>query len=225
MSKEAKAKIEKVLAEAHERGDLPVSIKNNRGVYVYANEGWSELAEAPIHEITSRRDDQLPWADSNAKFIQYMDRETRRRGTFNIADRRPHFQTRIWMRTGIERVYVPDERVLISVVEPISSDDFCNWASKVTERGIVLNGAALSIKQLYLLHQLLFHVPQKQTAREMGCSTTRINQYLRVLRDQFEADDNKELICALSASGLFPLLERFDLLFKHNLLADELKRQ
>jgi hypothetical protein len=224
MDREAKLEIEKILAAAHERGDLPVSIKNDRGVYVFANEGWSELAEASIQEITSRRDDQLPWAASNAKFIQHLDGETRRRGGLNISDRRPHFQTRVWMRTGIERVYVPSEHRLICVVEPIARDDFCRWATSVTESGLAFNGVSLSIKQLYLLHQLLFHVPLKQTAKELGCSTTRIHQYLRVLRDHFEADDNKELVCALSAYGLFPLLERFDLLFKHNWVPDELKR-
>jgi DNA-binding CsgD family transcriptional regulator len=223
MAREAKELIERVLTEIEARCNTAVSIKDSKGIYTYANEGWSGLAEAPIHKITGRRDDELPWGARDGRLILSMDATTRKKKRVKRVDRLAHFQQKVWMHTTTERLYVPDEDVIVCVVQPSEADDFCRLANQVTADGIVFNGLTLSIKQMYLLHQLLFQVPQKQTARELGCSTTRINQYLRELRDMFEAEDSKELICALSANGLFPLLERFELLFRQQWVPTELK--
>lgn len=202
---------------------VAVSLKNSRGIYTYANEDWSGLAEVPVHKLTGRRDDELPWGARDGKLIQSMDCETRRRGQLERIDRLAHFQHRFWMCTNTERLFVPAEDTIVSIVKPVETDDFCRLAGQVSASGITFGGISLSIKQLYLLHQLLFHVPQKQTARELGCSTSRINQYLQELRDMFDADDSKELVCALSAHGLFPLLERFELLFNQQWLPADLR--
>jgi DNA-binding CsgD family transcriptional regulator len=204
---------------------VPVCIKNGRRAYAFANEAWSDLAEVTNYFIAGKRDNQLPWGPSNSQFIEHLDSAARKQGSLTTIDRRPHFHQRTWFCTSIEKIYAADKGLLATVVKPIPSDDFATLASQVTEQGLVHDGLSLSVKQLYLLHQLLFHVPHKQTARELGCSLNRIQQHLREIRDQFNADDSKELICALSARSFFPLLEHFDLLFKHRWLADDLKYQ
>jgi hypothetical protein len=224
MEKGSKKKIDEILSALELRGGLPASIKNNRGIYTYANEGWSELAATPIQKITSSRDDQLPWGPMNTQFILFMDKLARQQGGFKSIDRRPHFQQKRWMCSSIEKIHLPEDGIIVTVVEPVLTDEFSRIASQVTEQGLVHNDHSLSVKQLYLLHQLLFQVPHKVTARELGCSENRIHQCLRDLREEFDADDSKELICALSANGLFPLLEHFDLLFKHHFLTTEMKR-
>ena len=203
---------------------VPVCIKDDSGFYCYANEAWGELAEAPPHKIVGRRDDQLPWGPSNNRFIQRIDAVARERMHFNSRDRRPHFQGRFWLCATIEKAYVPGEGLLATLVRATGDDDFCRQASRVTERGLEFNGLSLSIKQLYLAHQLLFQVPHKQTARELRCSLSRVNQCLAEVREIFGVDDSKELICALSAHGLFPLLEHFELLFRHDWISTELER-
>lgn len=223
MGTDAKALIEKVLSEMQDRSSTAVSIKDASGRYAYADAGWSELAEVPIHKITGKRDDELPWGPRDGRLILSMDAATRKKGHLQRVDRLAHFQQKIWMHTNTQRWYVPEEQMIVCVVQPTDTDDFCRLANQVSASGISLNGFSLSIKQLYLLHQLLFQVPHKQTARELGCSTNRVNQYLRELRDIFEAEDSKELICALSANGLFPLLERFELLFRQQWVPAELK--
>ncbi len=214
--------IDKILDAAAEESSA-VCLKNDKRVYTFANEAWSDLAEVSSHIIAGKNDTQLPWGATNSQFIEQLDNLTRRQGQLTVIDRRPHFQQRLWFCTTIEKTYFRDPGVLATAVEAIPSDSFSTLASQVTEKGLTHNGFALSIKQLYLLHQLLFHVPHKQTARELGCSLNRIHQYLRDIRDQFDAEDSKELVCALSAHGFFPLLEHFDLLFRHRWLADELK--
>lgn len=224
MEKGSGQTIDEILERIVERqGDVPTSIKNERGVYTFANEGWAALAEAPVHRITAKRDDQLPWGGVSTPFIQFMDSEARKRGSYRSIDCRPQFRGHFWARYATQKLYLPEQRLIISTVEPSTSDEFCVLASQVNERGLVLGHLSLSIKQLYLLHQLLFHVPHKQSARELGCSTNRINQHLRELRDKFEVDDSKELMCALSARGLFPLLEHFDLLFKLGWVPSDLR--
>lgn len=200
-----------------------ICIKNDRRIYTFANDGWSDLAEVPNHFIAGKSDAQLPWATTNGQFIEQLDNTARKQGQLAIVDRRPHFQHRVWFCTTIEKTYHRDKGMLATAVEAVPTDSFSMLASLVTEKGLAHNGFALSIKQLYLMHQMLFHVPHKQTARELRCSLNRIHQYLRDIRDQFDAEDSKELLCALSAHGFFPLLEHFDLLFRHRWLADELK--
>lgn len=200
-----------------------ISVKNDRLVYTFANEAWSDLAEVPNHLLAGRSDFQLPWGTTNGQFIEQLDLQARGRNRLTVVDRRPHFQQRLWFCSAIEKTWEPHAGLLATTVQSIPSDGFATLASKVTEKGLAHAGFELSIKQLYLLHQLLFHVPHKQTARELGCSLNRIHQHLREMRDQFDAEDSKELVCALSAHGFFPLLEHFDLLFRHRWLADELK--
>jgi DNA-binding CsgD family transcriptional regulator len=200
-----------------------VCVKNDKRIYTFANEAWCDLAEVPSHLIAGKNDIQLPWGSTNGQFIEQLDHLTRKQGTLTVIDRRPHFQQRTWFCTSIEKTYLPEQGALATAVEAIPTDSFSTLASQVTEKGLAHAGYSLSIKQLYLLHQLLFHVPHKQTARELGCSLNRIHQHLRDIRDQFDAEDSKELVCALSANGFFPLLEHFDLLFRHRWLADELK--
>lgn len=205
------------------RTDAALCIKNARGLYTFANEAWTDLAEVPNHLIAGKHDLQLPWGPTNGGYIEQLDASTRRYGKLISLDRRPHFQERTWFCASIEKIYVPDKSLLATAVKALPDDDFSTMAGKVDEGGIEHSGFELSVKQLYLLHQLLFHVPHKQTARELGCSVNRIQQHLREIREQFEAEDSKELVCALSAHGFFPLLEHFDLLFRHRWLADELR--
>jgi len=219
---EIHAATDKILHAIADQGSA-VSVKNGRRVYTFANEAWSELAEVPSHLIAGKNDGQLPWGITNAQFIEQLDNQTRRQGRLTIVDRRPHFQQRLWFCSTIDKTHDAGTGMLATTVNAIPSDSFSSLASKTTEQGLAHDGFELSIKQLYLLHQLLFHVPHKQTARELGCSLNRIHQYLREIRDQFDAEDSKELVCALSAHGFFPLLENFDLLFRHRWLADELK--
>lgn len=203
--------------------DSALCIKNDRGIYTFANDSWTDLAEVPNHAIAGKNDAQLPWGVTRGQFIDQLDTTARRRGKLTVVDRRPHFQDRTWFCGSIEKIYVPEKNMLATAVKVLPDDGFSALASKVNEKGLDHAGVELSIKQLYLLHQLLFHVPHKQTARELGCSVNRIHQHLREIRDRFDAEDSKELVCALSASGLFPLLEHFDLLFRHRWIADELK--
>jgi len=224
MGRESGKTIEQILRDMTERhGAAPLSVKNDRGVYLFVNESWGEMAETPAHRMTAKRDDQLPWGPAHLPFIQFMDRQARRLGVYHSDDRRPQFRGQYWARYTTEKIFLPEQQAIISTVQPSTSDEFCQLANRVNERGIVLGDMSLSIKQLYLLHQLLFHVPQKQSARELGCSISRINQYLRELRDKFEVDDSKEMMCALSAHGLFPLLEHFGLLFQMGWVASDLR--
>lgn len=224
MGRDSDNKIDRIMQDiAEKHGKVPVSIKNEKGVYIFANEGWGELAETSEHRITDKRDDQLPWGSAHLPFIQFMDKETRRLGNYRSIDCRPQFRGQYWARYTTEKMFLPDERLIISTVQPSTRDEFCLLANQVSERGLVLGDLSLSVKQLYLLHQLMFHVPHKLSARELGCSTHRINQQLRELRDKFEADDSKELMCALSARGLFPLLEHFELLFNMGWVASDLR--
>lgn len=216
-------KIDELLRELEEKRKAPVSIKNGGGIYVYANDGWGEMAEATAHSITSKRDDQLPWGSISTPFIQWLDAQAREKGVFRNIDCRPQFRGQYWATYTTEKLYVPDEQIIISVVEPSTDNEFCQLANKVTENGIVWANQVLSVRQLYLLHQLLFHIPHKQTAKELGCSTSRISQHLDELRETFEADDNTELMCALSANGLLPLLEQLHLLFRHRWISPDLK--
>lgn len=216
-------RIDEILRELEEKGKVPISIKNGRGIYIYANDGWGEMAEATVHSITSRRDDQLPWGAISTPFIQWLDGQAREKGVFKNTDCRPQFRGQYWATYTTEKLYIPDEQIIISVVEPSIDNEFCQLANKVTESGINWGNHSLSVRQLYLLHQLLFHIPHKQTAKELGFSTSRINQRLDELRESFEADDNKELMCALSALGLIPLLEQLHLLFRHKWLSPDLK--
>lgn len=215
--------LDEILEEMGAGGPVPTCLKNDRGTYIYANEGWSELATTPLHKLTGRGDEQLPWGPHSGQFIRTLDHATRSQGRVQRIDRLAHFEQRVWMRTATNRRYLRREGVIVCQVAATYDDDFCQLANQVTEQGIAVGDVALSVKQLYLLHQLLFQVPQKQTARELGCSTTRINQYLRQLRERFAVDDNMELICTLSGMGLFPLLERLELLFKEQWIPAELK--
>lgn len=220
-----KGSLDDILGAATRNNKTPFSVKNAKGQYIYANEAWSELAETAPGNIVGKRDDQLPWGMAHGKLVFLMDSETRKNGSAIIIDRRPHFSGKSWLHTNTEKFFLRDKSIIVSNVDASTTDDFCRLANQVSEKGISYNGMTLSIKQLYLLHQLLFHVPQKQSARELGCSTNRINQYLRDLRDRFDAEDSKELMCALSAHGLVPLLEHFDLIFKHEWVASELRFQ
>ena len=225
MDKSPSKSLDDVLSRLEERNNIAVALKNNRGIYTYANNAWSEIAEAPIRKITGSSDHQLPWGARDGRLILSMDDATRRKGRLTQTDRFSHFHRKTWMITTTERLLLPQAGLMVCIVEPGHPDAFCQLASRVTAKGITVNDISLSIRQLYLLHQLLFHVPHKQTARELGCSTNRINQCLRAIRDKFEANDSKELICALSATGLFPLLEHFDLLFRYGWVSRELKYQ
>jgi DNA-binding CsgD family transcriptional regulator len=225
MARDAEELIEALVGKTAGRANMAMSLKDARGRYAYADEGWSELAEMPIHNMMGRRDDEMPWGATNGRLILSMDATTRKKGHVQRVDRLAHFQQRVWMHTTTRRWYVPEEDAIVCVVKPSDTDEFCQLANQVTTSGISFNGISLSIKQLYLLHQLLFHVPHKQTARELGCSMNRVNQHLRVLRDIFEAEDSKELICAVSAHGLFPLLERLELLFRQQWIPAELRFQ
>lgn len=220
-----KGSFDDIVGAASVDSRLPFSVKDSRGKYLFANEAWGELAETPSHKVVGRRDNQLPWGASHTKLITMMDAEALARGNFYVIDRRPHFRGDVWLRANTEKFFVPAHDIIISRVEASTSDEFCELATRMTEKGITHNGISLSVKQLYLLHQNLFHVPHKQSAREIGCSTNRIHQYLREIRDKFEAEDSKELMCALSAQGFFTLLEHFDLLFKHGWLSSELRFQ
>jgi len=220
MAQEAKRKLDDILEEAETNG--AVCLKNDRRIYTFANEGWSNLASVPIHLLTGKSDEQLPWALHSGNFIQSMDETTRRYGRLHRVDRLAHFERREWMHTITERRYLHDERLILCIVRATDTDEFCRLANQVSEKGIFFSDRSLSIRQLYLLHQLLFQVPQKQTARELGCSVNRINQCMRELREYFEVEDNKELLCILSAYGLFPLLERFDQIFKSRWVSPEL---
>lgn len=202
---------------------MPFSVKGAKGQYLYANEAWGNLAEATPQRILGKCDEQLPWGKVHGSLVHLMDAQTKTRGKFSAVDRRPHFKGKYWLRTATDKFYLREQKTIITRVQASKDEEFCQLATQVTEKGILHNGVALSIKQLYLLHQLLFHVPQKQSARELNCSTNRINQYLRGLQDKFEADDTKELMCFLSAQGFFPLLERFDLLFNHGWIQSELR--
>lgn len=225
MVKRPSESIDDILSRLEERKNVAVALKNDRGVYTYANNGWSEIAEAPAHKITGKNDDQLPWSAMHSKFIQSMDATTKYAGHLTRADRINHFHTKRWMHTTTERLYLPNDELIVCMVKPSHDDHFCQLANQVTEKGLAIDGLSLSIKQMYLLHQLLFHVSHKQIARELSCSPNRVNQQLRNIRDKFQVDDNKELVCALSAAGLFPLLEHFDLLFRYGWIPLELKYQ
>jgi PAS domain-containing protein len=215
--------LDDILNATSAESSMPFSIKDTKGKYIFANDAWGELAEVSPHTIIGRRDNQLPWGSVHTDLVMMMDAETVARGTFYITDRRPHFRGDVWLRTSTEKFFVPAHDIIVSRVDASTSDEFCELATRMTEKGITHNGISLSVKQLYLLHQHLFHVPHKQSAREIGCSTNRIHQYLRDIRDKFEAEDSKELMCALSANGFFTLLEHFDLLFKHTWLPSELR--
>ena len=212
-----------ILRRAERQGNVAVSVKNQRGAYTYANERWSCLAEAPAHTITGKRDDQLPWGSRNGAFIRSLDFATKQDGYVKRTDRLTHFNKNIWTYTTTERVYVPDEDSIVCIVALSEFDEFCRLASLVDESGIAFNQLALSVRQLHLLHQLLFHVPHAQTARELGCSLRRLNRELRELRDDFAVDDQEGLIRAVSLKGLLPLIEHLDLLFKYRWVPAELK--
>jgi DNA-binding CsgD family transcriptional regulator len=219
--------VDSILCAMQYSPEIPLSLKDDKGVYIYANETWAELAEAPPHRIVGHRDNQLPWGDpSNNQFNWSMDAATRTKGVFKSSDRRPHFTAKYWINTDIEKVYIRDERVIASVVKVITEQDkFCILAERVNEKGINIHGLQLSIKQLYLAHQLLFHVPHKQTAREMGCSSNRVNQSLQEIKEMLDAEDSRDLICRLSALGLFPLLEHFELVLRHGWVSSEFLRR
>lgn len=220
-----KGSLDDILSTSAQYNKMPFSVKNARGQYIYANDAWGELAEVVPSNIAGKRDDQLPWGSAHGDFVFLLDAEVQKKGSARVVDRRPHFSGKFWIHSNTEKFYLRDKNIIVSKVNPSTDEDFCGLANQISEKGIVFNGMSFSIKQLYLLHQLLFHVPQKQSARELGCSTNRINQYLRDLRDRFEAEDSKELMCALSANGLLPLLEHFDLIFKHDWVASDLRFQ
>lgn len=215
--------LDDLLERANAQPGASVCLKNDKGLYTYSNDLWSELATVPIHKLTGKSDFQLPWGARNGNLIISMDKTTRKVGALQRVDRLVHFDRREWMHTVTERLYLDDQRLILCVVTPTKTDDFCRLANLVTDKGITCNGISLSIKQLYLLHQLLFQVPQKLVAREYGISVNRIHQYLRNIREEFGVEDNKELLCLLSAAGLFPLLERFDQIFKFKWVHPELR--
>lgn len=212
-----------ILSKAERQMNIAVSVKNHRGVYTYANEPWSNLAEASAHAITGKRDDQLPWGSRSGMFIQSLDVVTKHEGYIRRTDRLTHFNKRIWTHTSTERIYMPREDSIVCVVVASEFDEFCRLASLVDESGISFNNVRLSIRQLHLLHHLLFHVSHAQTAHELGCSPKKIHRELHALRDYLAADGREGLIRAVSRKGLLPLVEHLDLLFKYRWVAAELK--
>lgn len=215
--------LEDLLIELESQAPSALSAKTEAGVYTYANDFWSELAEAPIHKIVGSVDHKLPWAKRNATFIRTMDEVTRREGYLKRVDRLVHFRKREWLHTTTERIFLAEEEAIVCKVSLAHKDEFCSLASQLTENGLTHNGFDLSIRQLYLLHQILFHVANEQTARELNCSTFRIHQELRGIREYFSVHSNADLLRSVSANGLFPLLEHFDVVFRQRWLPSELK--
>lgn len=215
--------VDTILSWLDRRENSAVSMKNDQGLYTYADKGWSQLAEVPSHKITGKSDKELPWGTRSGRFIQSLDSTTRKNGYLKRVDRLTHFQKKIWTCTTTERLYIPGKDTIVCIVTLSDTDEFCRMANQVTERGITFNGFSLSIKQLYLLHQLLFHVPQKQTAQELNCPVRQVNQQFRALREYFMVQDSQELIRILAANGLLALLQHFELLFRQQWIPSELK--
>jgi DNA-binding CsgD family transcriptional regulator len=211
-----------IVSRAESCGDS-VSVKNMRGTYTYASDGWGRLATVPAHEIVGRSDDRLPWEPQSGDFIRTMDIATVKEGYLEQVDRRVHFQKRAWAYTATKRMHVRQENAIVCVVSLSHADPFCRLAGDVTEHGISFNGVSFSVKQLYLLNQLLFRVPQKETARELGCSSSHVSKSIRRICDDIAVANREEMFRELSVRGLLPLLERFDLLFSQQWLPSALK--
>lgn len=211
-----------IVSRAEACGDS-VSVKNMRGTYIYASDGWGRLATVAPHEIIGRRDDRLPWDAQSGDFIRAMDIVTVKEGYLEQLDRRVHFQKRAWAYTATKRIHVRHEGAIVCVVSLSHTDPFCRLAADVTEKGISFNGVSFSVKQLYLLHQLLYRVPQKDTARELGCSASQVSRSIRKICDDIAAGSREEMFRELSARGILPLLERFELLFSQQWLPSALK--